>query len=136
LTRPENVKILNHAWQTAFNRTNGQAKADLAVYIEAENPLKHPEKRMMVEVTPMLVHRLGQGNSYRVDWAEEWKEGGRLIRKSRWSGTFTVEIKLDQKPTINGQTKAVLRASTNELAPMGLYISTYKWGEELTGGSY
>lgn len=87
---------------------------------DIQSPLKKiGERTVLVEI--ISITKVGDGNSYQVRWQEsEYSANGGLEDRYNMSGVFSVEF---DTPEDEG---------TLAINPLGLFVSGFEWGRELT----
>jgi type IV secretory pathway TrbF-like protein len=133
--KPGNLAILNEHWQGAYTLTDGEARRALALYMDAENPLKH-KAEVEVSVTieslsryPIRPEDDPKVRVYHLEWSEDWKISGVLHKQPRFTGDFWTELRPDAR---KGQTELMTQKGVDRGKP-GLYIMKFRWDQKLGG---
>ena len=112
--------VVRTNWLTAYDYVTDQAAITLNAYAEANDPFADiGRKSRTVDVVSIV--RISE-ESFQARWIEKTYENGALMKAERFTGLFTL---IHQPP----RDAATLRAN-----PLGLYVHSLNWGEDLVTG--
>ncbi len=112
--------IVRTNWLGAYDFVTAEAATTLNEYAEASDPFAGVGRTSRT-VDVVSVVRVSE-TSFQARWIEKTYENGTLMRAERFTGLFTL---ITQAPTDT----RTLRAN-----PLGLYIHSLHWGQDLVTG--
>ncbi|MEE2877529.1 MAG: conjugal transfer protein TrbF [Pseudomonadota bacterium] len=112
--------VVRENWLKAYDFVTASASTTLNEYAQANDPFADiGRKSRTVDVVSVV--RVSAG-SFQARWIEKTYENGALMKAQRFTGLFSI---VTQPP----KDAATLRAN-----PLGLYINSLNWGEDLVTG--
>ncbi|WP_439621247.1 conjugal transfer protein TrbF [Hyphomonas sp.] len=112
--------VVRENWLRAYDFVTSQAATTLNQYAQENDPFAQVG-RLSRTVDVISVVRVSD-DSFQARWIEKTYENGALIRAERFTGLFSI---ITQNPT----DAATLRAN-----PLGLYVHSLNWGQDLVTG--
>lgn len=112
--------VVRENWLKAYDFVTAQAATTLNEYARVNDPFADIGRRSRT-VDVVSVVRISP-DSFQVRWIEKTYENGAMMKAERYTGSFAV---ITQTPT-DAQT---LRAN-----PLGLYVHSLNWGQDLVIG--
>lgn len=112
--------VVRENWLAAYEFVTSQAATTLSEYASANDPFADiGRKSRTVDVVSIV--RVSDA-SFQARWIEKTYESGALVEAKRFTGLFSV---ISQTP----KDAETLRAN-----PLGLYVHSLNWGEDLVTG--
>ncbi|WP_084396899.1 conjugal transfer protein TrbF [Henriciella aquimarina] len=112
--------VVRENWLKAYDFVTASASTTLNEYAQANDPFADiGRKSRTVDVVSVV--RVSD-DSFQARWIEKTYENGALMKAQRFTGLFSI---VTQPP----KDAATLRAN-----PLGLYINSLNWGEDLVTG--
>ena len=112
--------VVRENWLRAYDFVTDRAATTLSQYAEDNDPFADIG-RLSRTVNVISVVRVSD-DSFQARWIEKTYENGALMRTERFTGNFTI---ITQAP----RDVATLRAN-----PLGLYVHSLNWGQDLVTG--
>ena len=112
--------VVRENWLRAYDFLTAQASTTLNEYAQTNDPFADIGRKSST-VDVISVVRVSD-DSFQARWIEKTYENGALMKAQRFTGLFSI---VTQPPT----DAATLRAN-----PLGLYINSLNWGEDLVTG--
>jgi len=112
--------VVRENWMRAYDFVTDQAAVTLSEYAKANDPFADIGRRSRT-VEIVSVTRIS-AESFQARWLEKTYEAGVLTAGRRFTGNFTI---ITQPPT---------DAETLRVNPLGLYVHSLNWGEDLVTG--
>lgn len=112
--------VVRENWLRAYDFVTAQASTTLNEYAQTNDPFADIGRKSRT-VDVISVVRVSD-DSFQARWVEKTYENGALMKAQRFTGLFSI---VTQPPT----DAATLRAN-----PLGLYINSLNWGEDLVTG--
>ena len=112
--------VVRENWLRVYNFVTTQAATTLNEYASANDPFADVGRKSRT-VDVVSVVRVSD-DSFQARWIEKTYENGALMHADRYTGNFTL---ITQAPT----DAATLRAN-----PLGLYVHSLNWGQDLVTG--
>lgn len=112
--------VVRENWLAAYEYVTAQAATTLSEYASANDPFADVGRKSRT-VDVVSVVRVSDA-SFQARWIEKSYENGALIDAARFTGLFSI---ITQAP----KTPEALRAN-----PLGLYVHSLNWGEDLVTG--
>jgi type IV secretion system protein TrbF len=112
--------VVRENWLRAYDFVTSQAATTLNQYAQDNDPFADVG-RLSRTVDVISVVRVSD-DSFQARWIEKTYENGALIKAERFTGLFSI---ITQNPT----DAATLRAN-----PLGLYVHSLNWGQDLVTG--
>ncbi|WP_430404145.1 conjugal transfer protein TrbF [Hyphomonas sp.] len=112
--------VVRENWLRAYDFVTSQAATTLNQYAQENDPFAQVG-RLSRTVDVISVVRVSE-DSFQARWIEKTYENGALVKAERFTGLFSI---ITQNPT----DAATLRAN-----PLGLYVHSLNWGQDLVTG--
>ena len=112
--------VVRENWLRAYDFVTSQAAITLDQYAQENDPFAQVG-RLSRTVDVISVVRVSD-DSFQARWIEKTYENGALVKAQRFTGLFSI---ITQPPT----DAATLRAN-----PLGLYVHSLNWGQDLVTG--
>ena len=112
--------VVRENWLKAYDFVTASASTTLNEYAQANDPFADIGRKSRT-VDVISVVRISD-DSFQARWIEKTYENGALMKAQRFTGLFSI---VTQPP----KDAATLRAN-----PLGLYINSLNWGEDLVTG--
>jgi len=112
--------VVRENWLSAYDYVTSEASTTLNEYAQANDPFADVGRKSRT-VDVVSVVRVS-GDSFQARWIEKTYESGALIKAERFTGLFNI---ITQPPT---------DAETLRANPLGLYIHSLNWGQDLVTG--
>ena len=112
--------VVRENWLKAYDFVTASASTTLNEYAQANDPFADIGRKSRT-VDVISVVRVSD-DSFQARWIEKTYGNGALMKAQRFTGLFSI---VTQPP----QDAATLRAN-----PLGLYINSLNWGEDLVTG--
>ncbi|MCR9078546.1 MAG: conjugal transfer protein TrbF [Hyphomonadaceae bacterium] len=112
--------VVRENWLAAYEYVTAQAATTLSEYASANDPFADVGRKSRT-VDVISVVRVSDA-SFQARWIEKTYENGALVDAARFTGLFSI---ITQPP----KTPEALRAN-----PLGLYVHSLNWGEDLVTG--
>ncbi|NBC21806.1 MAG: conjugal transfer protein TrbF [Alphaproteobacteria bacterium] len=112
--------VVRENWLRAYDFVTSQAATTLSEYASANDPFADVGRKSRT-VDVVSVVRVSEG-SFQARWVEKTFENGALMKTGRFTGLFSV---ITQTPT---------DAETLRANPLGLYVHSLNWGQDLDTG--
>lgn len=112
--------IVRENWLKAYDFATAQAAVTLSQYAQENDPFAHIGKRSRTTDVVSVVRVSPE--SFQARWLEKTYDNGVLTDTRRFTGLFSILL------------DAPRDAETLRANPLGLYISSLNWGEDLVTG--
>ena len=112
--------VVRENWLSAYDYVTSEASTTLNEYAQANDPFADVGRKSRT-VDVVSVVRVSD-DSFQARWIEKTYESGALIEATRFTGLFNV---ITQPPT---------DAETLRANPLGLYVHSLNWGQDLVTG--
>lgn len=112
--------VVRQNWLTAYDYVTAQASTTLNEYAQENDPFADVGRRSRT-VDVVSVVRVSDG-SFQARWVEKTYERGALMASTRHTGLFSI---ITQTPS---------DAETLRANPLGLYVHSLNWGQDLDTG--
>lgn len=119
---PADPVIVRQNWLKAYDFVTDRASVTLSEYARENNPFADIGRRSRMVDVVSVVRVSGSGSTFQARWIEKTYENGALSGVRAFTGLFTL---IHEPP----RDAATLRAN-----PLGLYINSLNWSEDLTTG--
>lgn len=112
--------VVRENWLRAYDYVTSEASTTLNEYAREHDPFADVGRKSRT-VDVVSVVRVS-GDSFQARWIEKTYENGALINAKRYTGLFNI---ITQPPT---------DADTLRTNPLGLYVHSLNWGQDLITG--
>ncbi|MBI1394326.1 MAG: conjugal transfer protein TrbF [Alphaproteobacteria bacterium] len=112
--------VVRENWLKAYDYVTSQASTTLNEYAQANDPFADVGRKSRT-VDVVSVVRVSD-DIFQARWIEKTYESGALVKAERYTGLFNI---ISQPPT---------DAETLRANPLGLYVHSLNWGQDLVTG--